>query len=163
MKKYFRAILIITILFSFVGCDQVTKFYALKEVPILTSISHLDGLIKLQFAENQGYFLGIGSTLSSTIRTIFTITITIIAICGFIVLLLLSNELGLCHILAYTTLLAGCLGNLIDRLLNRGLVIDFIIIGTNRIHTGILNIADILITLGISAILVLEVMHKRAT
>ena len=40
---------------------------------------------------------------------------------------------------------SGGLGNLLDRLLNKGAAIDFLNIGIGSIRTGIFNVADVLI------------------
>jgi signal peptidase II len=45
---------------------------------------------------------------------------------------------------------SGGLGNLIDRLLNEGAVVDFIVLGRDGlIHTGVFNVADVAILAGI--------------
>ena len=40
------------------------------------------------------------------------------------------------------------MGNLIDRVVNNGLVIDFINLGVGPVRTGIFNVADIGVTFG---------------
>ena len=163
MKKYLKAISIILIVFSFIGCDQATKSYAIRELPFSTSVILLGGLARLQFAENQGYFLSIGSTLSATLRRSITIALTVIVLLGFVVLLISANKIRLSHLIALSLLLAGTMGNLIDRIFNHGLVVDFLILGTNTFHTGILNVADLLITIGIVMLSIVEIFHKSAT
>lgn len=58
--------------------------------------------------------------------------------------------------LAVLGLLAGGLGNLIDRLAHDGLVIDFINLGVGPLRTGIFNVADVAITGGGLALLALS-------
>jgi lipoprotein signal peptidase len=53
--------------------------------------------------------------------------------------------------------------NLIDRILNHGRVVDFLILETNSFHTGILNVADLVIILSIVMLVILEILRKRAT
>jgi signal peptidase II len=149
--------------FSFIGCDQVTKSYAIRELPFSHSINLLGGLVRLQFAENQGFFLSIGSTLSATVRRSIAIALTGIVSLGFIILLISANKMRFSYIIALSLLLAGSLGNLIDRIFNHGLVVDFLILGTNTVHTGILNVADILILTSIVMLIILELLHTRAT
>jgi signal peptidase II len=161
MRKHLKALVIILLIFSFIGCDQATKSYAMRKLPLSTSVSYLGGLVRFQFAENRGYFLSIGSTWSEKFHKVVARTMTVIALVGLIVLLLFANKIKLPHLFAYTLLLAGSFGNLIDRLFNHGLVVDFIVLGTNRIHTGILNVADLLITGSILMLIVAELVHKR--
>ena len=58
-------------------------------------------------------------------------------------------------------ILAGGIGNLIDRILNNGLVTDFINVGIGPLRTGIFNVADIAFTCG--AIAAVFLMQKDAT
>jgi signal peptidase II len=50
--------------------------------------------------------------------------------------------------LAVVLLLAGGIGNLIDRLFHGGLVIDFLNVGIGPLRTGIFNVADVAIMAG---------------
>ena len=50
--------------------------------------------------------------------------------------------------LAVVLLLAGGIGNLIDRLFHGGLVIDFLNVGIGPVRTGIFNVADMAIMAG---------------
>ena len=161
MRKYSRALLSIMIVLTCIGCDQATKSYAIREVPLTNSNNQAGGFIRFQFAENEGYFLGIGSTLPATFRTSLAIIMTVLACTGFIVLLLFAQRINISHLIAYSLLVAGSFGNLIDRLFHHGLVIDFIILGTKKLHTGILNIADLFITCSIIILLVMELLRKR--
>jgi signal peptidase II len=162
MRKYSRALLSIIIVLTFIGCDQATKSYAIREIPRSSSNNQTGEFIRFQFAENEGYFLGIGSTLPATFRTSITITMTVLAITGFVVLLLFARRISIAHLIAYSLLLAGSFGNLVDRLFHHGMVIDFIILGTRSMHTGILNIADLLITGSLAVLLMLEILRQHA-
>ena len=148
-------------IFSFISCDQATKSYAMKKLPLSTSVGYLGGLVRFQFAENRGYFLSIGSTWPETFHKVVARTMTVFAMVGLVVLFFFANKIKLSHLFAYTLLLAGSFGNLIDRLFNHGLIVDFIVLGTNRIHTGILNVADLLITGSILMLIIAELVHKR--
>jgi lipoprotein signal peptidase len=49
---------------------------------------------------------------------------------------------------------------LIDRVLNNGLVTDFLNLGIDHVRTGIFNVADIV---GVLGVLIFLVFHKSAT
>jgi signal peptidase II len=53
------------------------------------------------------------------------------------------------------------LGNLIDRIVYKGIVIDFLNFGIGNLRTGILNIADMAITFGIILLLYAFLIQKR--
>ena len=50
-------------------------------------------------------------------------------------------------------LVAGGVGNLIDRMVNHGAVIDFMNIGFGRLRSGIFNVADMAIMAGAGVLL----------
>jgi signal peptidase II len=133
----------------------------MRELPLSPSAGYFGGLVRFQFAENPGYFLSIGSTFPFIVRKYVAITMAALAFAGLIVVLLAANKMKLSHLIAYSLLLAGSFGNFIDRLFHHGRVVDFILLGTNDIHTGILNVADLLITAGIIMLVVVELVRKR--
>ncbi len=49
---------------------------------------------------------------------------------------------------------AGGISNLVDRIFRQGRVTDFMFISVGPIHTGIFNVADVMIMIGIAAIAV---------
>ena len=61
-----------------------------------------------------------------------------------------------------TLLLAGAVGNLIDRIRLDGLVIDFLNLGIGPLRTGIFNVADMAIMAG-AVLLVIPVAAARKT
>lgn len=69
----------------------------------------------------------------------------LIALLGYI---LFSKAASPSSILAYALLLAGGLGNLIDRLMYGGYVVDFINIGIGPLRTGVFNVADVVVVVG---------------
>jgi len=163
MNRISRILLILLIVLAFVGCDQATKSLARRELQFVTSVSMLQGLVRFQYAENDGAFLSIGSELPLSVRKSVAIVLTVIVVVGAIALLLFADKINLSNLVALSLLLAGSMGNLIDRLLNDGRVVDFLILGTTTIHTGILNVADLLITAGLVTLYITIFLQKRST
>jgi signal peptidase II len=54
---------------------------------------------------------------------------------------------------AVALLFAGGVGNLIDRITSGGSVVDFINLGIGSVRTGIFNVADVAITVGVLILL----------
>jgi signal peptidase II len=54
------------------------------------------------------------------------------------------------------------LGNLIDRLLNGGQVVDFVNVGVGDLRTGIFNLADVAIMIGAGVLLVWNALLRKA-
>jgi len=162
MRKYLKASIIILLVFTLIGCDQVTKSFAKRQLQYSASVQLLGGFVRFQYAENQGYLLSIGSTLSEALRKLTTILLTVIVLIGLSILIMFANTIKLPALIAFSLLIAGSMGNLIDRILNQGGVVDFLILGTKTIHTGILNAADLFITASIVILIVLKYFYKRA-
>jgi signal peptidase II len=61
---------------------------------------------------------------------------------------------------AYAMILAGAVGNLIDRLFYDGLVVDFILMSWRDHHFPVYNVADIGVSVG-AALLILSMLRER--
>lgn len=112
---------------------------------------YLGGLFQLVYAENPGAFLGMGGNLPRSIRfVIFGLFVLV----GLAVMLwsLVKNKMSISDLLAYSFILAGGIGNVIDRLTHaNGHVIDFLFMDfqlTSYTRTGVFNIADVAIVFG---------------
>lgn len=78
---------------------------------------------------------------------------------ALVFLTLFSKSASPTSILAYVLLLlAGGLGNLIDRVMYGGYVVDFINIGIGPLRTGVFNVADVVVVAG--ALLLLTGMPR---
>jgi len=164
MKRIPKIIFVIILVLTSVGCDQATKAMAGDTLQHSHAKSFLTGVIRLQYAENSGGFLSIGSDLHPLIRKVVTLLVTFIVLLGLIILIFNAHRLDTVNIMGFSLFLAGGCGNSIDRLLNEGKVIDFIILGTETIHTGIFNFADLFITIGVALAIVgnfIEQKRKR--
>lgn len=64
-------------------------------------------------------------------------------------IVLFVQPMPLATVVAWSLVLGGGLGNLVDRIMNDGRVIDFMDIGIGSLRTGIFNVADVCITIGV--------------
>ena len=151
-----RLCLILSLLFSTVGCDQVTKLVA-RDTLSSTRMEFLGGVIRLEHAENSGAFMNFGEHFSESLRFwIFTFGV---AVCLSLSLGVLwkKTQLDKWNTIALTLVVAGGFGNLIDRAV-KGSVTDFFNLGIGWFRTGIFNLADVAVMLG-AAILLLKTIH----
>jgi signal peptidase II len=148
MKFWRKIMLMVSISFLCIGCDQGTKTLAENYLPKFTMDSYLYDIFRLGYAENTGAFLGIGSNLPSEYR--FLIFIVVIALLLAIVLgyVVCSQRLTSASAVALTLFLSGGASNLYDRVINNGAVIDFLNMGVGSVRTGIFNVADVAIVAG---------------
>ncbi len=151
-----RTGMLLAALFFCVGCDQVTKNIATRELASRRDpIRFLGDTFRLQYARNPGAFLGMGGNLDPGLR-FWSLTIAngvVLLILGYV--LVTRWEMALGHFAAWSLILAGGIGNLIDRVSQHGLVTDFLNIGIGQLRTGIFNVADMAVTAGFALYLLL--------
>jgi signal peptidase II len=144
--------IVLSILVVLVLLDQWTKQLAVKYLKDSAPINYLDGMFQLLYAENPGAFLGMGGNMSSTTR--FVIFGLFVAI-GLVVMFwsILKNKISSHETFSYSFILAGGIGNVIDRLTHaNGHVVDFMFIDLKfapLARTGVFNIADVAIVIGV--------------
>jgi signal peptidase II len=160
MHKLTRFLVVATLLLGCVGCDQVTKGFARVYLSDAPTMSFLHDTVRLTYAENSGAFLSLGATLSNLARVVIFQAGVGFLVLGLICAALFWRGLSRSHVVAITLIGASGLGNLIDRILNNGLVTDFLNLGIGQVRTGIFNVADIV---GVLGVLIFLVFHNSAT
>ena len=151
MKKW---PVILSLLVITTACDQGTKYLAQEHLAGKGRISMAGDVFRLQYSENTGAFLSLGSDLPEPLRkTIFTVLVAII-LAGFLFYLLRSDAINNLSVIAGGFMVGGGIGNLIDRVFNDGAVVDFLNLGIGSIRTGIFNVADMAIMLGLVLFLI---------
>lgn len=116
-------------------------------------MAFLFGLLHFEYAENPGAFLSLGAKIEPQLRTNFFIIFSSILLACLLIYILydIAKKPSLVT-LAFTLYFAGGLGNLIDRFMHDGHVIDFMIMRVGGLHTGIFNVADMLLILGVGVL-----------
>ena len=153
-----KGTILLTIVLTCVGCDQVTKYTAKHFLEGQRSHSYLGDMFRLGYAENSGAFLSLGSNLPDTVRTLIFTGLAGVFLVFFAVYLLRNQTINRLAMIAGSLIVAGGIGNLIDRVVNNGAVIDFLNVGIGSLRTGIFNVADMSIMAGI--FLFLFATHK---
>jgi signal peptidase II len=72
---------------------------------------------------------------------------------GAVCILVAKWNMPLANFVALVLVLAGGIGNVIDRVLHHGLVTDFLNLGIGPVRIGIFNVADMFLTVGVLALL----------
>jgi signal peptidase II len=160
MTNYKRLLLIGIILFSCVGCDQITKVAAQKYLTPSRPASYLGDTFRVQYIENNGAFLGLGAALPTSLRFWLLIVSTGIAVAGMLVFILVKRSLRPSLVIAISFMIGGGVGNLIDRMFNNGAVIDFMNIGVGSLRTGIFNVADVTIMTGMGLLVFIGLQYS---
>ncbi len=153
-KKILLNLLIISFIFFL---DRISKLYIL-------SIAQDQGLVDLKINSflnlvlvwNTGIGFGLFQFEENLIYNILTFLIVLVNLI-IIYLFFSSNNT---HRIFLSLILGGSLGNLFDRIYYSA-VPDFIDINYNGYHWFVFNVADIFISIGILALIFLEIFKKN--
>ena len=124
-----------------VALDQITKYFAALHLPSTGEHRFIPFLFDLVYVENRGAAWG----MFENNRWIFMVT-TSVAICLMLFFIMkLANEHKM-FCISLTMLLAGGIGNMIDRIL-QGFVVDFLQFGFWK-SFPVFNVADCFVVIG---------------
>jgi signal peptidase II len=148
-----RAAMVAVILVGCVGCDQASKALVRTYVPVGQVYTYLGGTVRIVRAENPGAFLSIGEASSRETRDfVFKLGVGTFVI-GLLLWTVFGRGLSSARRLCLATAAAAGTGNLVDRILHGGSVTDFLYLGVGPIHTGIFNVADMILCLALAGLL----------
>lgn len=139
-----------------VAFDQVTKLLAKKYLLGNAAVPFIKGVVQLNYAENQG----MAFSMFGGARWVFVVLTSVVCI-GALVMMFKNKFPSLWAYWSIGVIVAGGIGNLIDRLLY-GYVVDFI--EPTFMNFAIFNIADSAVTLGTISLmiyLVLDIFKKE--
>jgi signal peptidase II len=142
-----RVLAIAGIVLSTIGCDRVTKQIASQQLARHPRLSMAGDSVRLEYAENRGGFLSIGSELPESLRTVI-FSIGTSALLAWLGVWVCRRVLGGGWAFGPALLWAGGVANVADRIA-RGSVVDFLNLGVGGLRTGIFNAADVAITVGV--------------
>lgn len=143
-------IILLVVVFSLI--DQVSKYLVINY--LYKDITIIKNFFSLIYTKNNGAAFSI-----LTGKRLFLIIVTILIIAMIIYYIKKNNIKDKINIIAFSLVLGGSIGNLIDRLI-RGYVVDFISVKIFNYNFPIFNIADSFICIGVF-ILVLTSLRKE--
>jgi signal peptidase II len=152
-SRAIRMAIIFLILAATVGCDQVAKHFARVELSHFRARSFPGGFLELTLAENPGAFLSMGASLPKDTRAGLFIAMVSVGLTALLAYLVGVSKLGWYSLIGLALVWAGGVSNLIDRLTRHGLVTDFILIRVGPLHTGVFNVADMIIVIGMVSLI----------
>lgn len=150
MNRWTSRLFLMAAIFATIGCDRVTKHLASTSLAASGSHSFLADTVRLQYAQNAGAFLSLGAQWPPVLRTaifgfgtgLFLLGLTVVAV---------RAQWPTAARLGVALLIAGGTSNLVDRL-HSGSVVDFMNLGIGPVRTGIFNVADVAIVLGVGIV-----------
>lgn len=161
LKTPIKFVFLLLIIALNLGCDQFSKVIARKNIAPYEQIDVIKDRFTLTLVENTGAFLSAGSNLPNVVRIAF-LTVLPILVLGYGLWFLYSNrniaplmQIGICF------LIGGGIGNIYDRIVY-GSVTDFFHMDFVLFRTGIFNMADVSIMVGIGLLLLQNLMAAKA-
>ena len=143
------SVLILTLL------DQYTKLLALTHLRQKPGIPLIQGVLELKYLENRGIAFGM---FQGKVAVFVVLCLVFLAAALYVFIRMPKEKYFLPLMLITFLIVAGALGNFIDRLF-RGFVVDFIYFSI--IDFPIFNVADIYVTLSVIALLILIFFHYK--
>ena len=147
VRKIVRNLLILILLATNVGCDQISKCIVRQTIDYGHKTSVIGSFVIITKVENTGAFLGLGDQLPRIIYKILMIILPLFVLGYALYYLLTSNNLSKLLVFGICLVIGGGLGNVYDRIIY-GSVTDFLHFDFVLFQTGIVNMADISITIG---------------
>ena len=144
-----------------IGCDQISKKIVRDQVEPRSRTEIIGEKFILTNVENKGAFLGMGSELNPILKTILLLVLPIIVLLLVLRYLLIKHDLDSLTVIGLSFIIGGGIGNLYDRILY-GQVTDFFHIDLGGIFkTGVFNMADVSVMVGMGCILLASLVYKK--
>ncbi|MEM5565900.1 signal peptidase II [Psychroserpens sp. AS72] len=159
--KLTRTTSIILIIAFNILIDQVSKVlvranFAYREVKNLIGDTFV-----MQYVENEGAFLGMGSDMNATLKLLFLLILPTLVL-GYLIYYIITNKsLDKLSLISLCCIAGGGIANVFDRIAF-GSVTDFFHIDLGGVfRTGIFNVADMSVTFGMIVLLFATIFSKK--
>jgi signal peptidase II len=139
--------------------DQLSKAWILATLKLHDGFPLIDGFFNITHIRNPGAAFGFLAAAPPMFRYIFFMVVTLAAILLILHYFRVSRIEAPSLVAALALILAGAVGNLIDRV-RFGEVVDFFDVYLGSYHWPAFNVADSAITVG-AAILITVLLRKR--
>ncbi|MCF1192979.1 signal peptidase II [Mangrovimonas sp. AS39] len=162
MKFTRNAGIILLVIFN-IALDQISKFIVRAKVDPYSETPIIGDYFTLHNVENKGAFLGMGSELNDTLRLILLLILPL-AVLGYVMYYIIKNKnLDKASVIGFSCIVGGGIANVYDRVMY-GSVTDFFHIDLGGVfRTGIFNVADMSVMLGLGLLLYSSFKNKKAS
>lgn len=155
-----KATLIAVLAAGVVVADLVTKAVFERAFLGRPTLSLLGDTVRVGFVLNTGVFLSLGHALAPEARFWLFVVGVGVVLAMLLGLTLRDSRFRAHEVAAVAAIVGGGIGNLVDRV-HLGAVRDFLNVGIGSLRTGIFNIADMAITFGGIALILIPLIRKR--
>ena len=155
-----KILLIFALIALNVGCDQWSKDYVRRTVQPQSYTELAGPAFILTRVENTGAFLGLGQEWGPWAKRIVLNGIPVALLLFLSYRMLFKSDWKGFMLAGLCCIIGGGLGNLWDRLL-LGSVTDFFQLRAGPLHTGIFNMADVSVSLGLGLVLLSYFRNRK--
>lgn len=149
--------LVVLLILAMVALDQLVKYWAVTVLAPVTTIPLIQNVFVLTYVENTGAAF---SLLAGKNQQWLLAAIAVVIVLGAVWLLKKGWVLTALGRISVYLVIAGAIGNLIDRV-TRGFVVD--LFSFELIHFPIFNVADIYVVAGVVLFLIYNLFfHDKA-
>jgi len=151
-KALLKKLILLLIICCNIGCDQISKSIARKELGSHEQVKFLYNRLTLIKVENSGAFLSFGDKLPQAVKFVLLSLLPLMFLAYGLYYLLTKPDLDNVYAIGLCFVIGGGIGNLFDRMLY-GAVTDFLHLDLGVFQTGIFNLADVSIMIGMVMLL----------
>jgi signal peptidase II len=150
MKTWAKVLIFCVTCLVLIGLDRITKQWAKDNLMFREPRVYLNNTFRFEYAENTGAALSFGDNLPQAASFWLLSMLPLAVMVGvFIHVVRQVNNFTTFKMFCFAMIVAGGLGNIIDRIIYDRHVTDFMNIGLGNIRSGIFNVADVWITSGV--------------
>lgn len=128
--------------------DQLTKIWIVEALRTGEVRPLISGFLNLTSTQNSGFAFGLLQKISPSFQEVFSLGIPFFALVLIVLIFIKLQDNQMLTSTALTTILAGAIGNLVDRV-RFGYVIDFLDFHLGQWHFPAMNVADLSILSGV--------------
>jgi signal peptidase II len=155
-----KNVLLLTIAGLVILLDQLTKAWIIATMRIHDAYPVVDGFFNIVHVRNPGAAFGFLAGAPPLFRSIFFIAVTATAILLILHYLRKARVEELSLVVALALIVAGAVGNLIDRI-RFGEVVDFLDVYVGSYHWPAFNVADSAITTGATLLAIIFLRRRK--
>jgi signal peptidase II len=134
----------------FIGLDRITKQLAREHLMYAAPKSYFHDTFIFEYVENTGAALSFGDSLPQPYSFWLLSIIPLgVIVALFVYVIRQAKDFSNFKLFCFAMIIAGGLGNIIDRIVYDRHVTDFMNMGIGSLRTGIFNVADVCITAGV--------------
>jgi signal peptidase II len=161
LQSALRWLLLATLILAGCQADQTSKRWAKTAFQDKPSMTLVPKLLEFRYAENRAIAFSMLHNLPDGVRTPLIFSLSGLAFAGLLTVIWRMRAQHLSRLIPLALILAGAVGNLLDRVYH-GYVVDFVHVHWREVWSfPIFNLADSLITVGITVWLVLSLFRPH--